>query len=134
MVLPEHDYVWVKETGEINNKKYYHILLMTNKDIYKGLGNFNQDDVYLGILIQQAWCSAMNITYPENRYLVHFPENPTYWLNANSIENQILVLNERCLYLAKHHTKHYGDCERSFSCSRSFLQQRGSLLPFNWVI
>lgn len=54
MVLPEHDYVWVKETGEINNKKYYHILLMTNKDIYKGLGNFNQDDVYLGILIQQA--------------------------------------------------------------------------------
>lgn len=60
----------------------------------------------------------MNITYPENRYLVHFPENPTYWLNANSIENQILVSNERCLSLAKHHTKHYGDGEHSFGCSQ----------------
>ncbi|AYY82802.1 hypothetical protein I5F07_14420 [Proteus vulgaris] len=34
----------------------------------------------------------MNITYPENRYLVHFPENPTYWLNANSIENQMELM------------------------------------------
>ncbi|MDH0356653.1 inovirus Gp2 family protein [Morganella sp. GD04133] len=116
----EIHYVWVKEVGEINNKNHYHILLMVNKDIYKGLGNFNQNDVCLGILIQQAWCSAMNIPYPENRYLVHFPENPTYWLNANSIEieNQISALNERCLYLAKHHTKHYGEGERSFGCSR----------------
>lgn len=116
----ELHYVWVKETGEMNNKKHYHILLMVNKDIYKGLGNFNQNEVCLGILIQQAWCSAINIPYPESRYLVHFPENPTYWLDANSIEieNQISAVNERCLYLAKHHTKQYGDGERSFGCSR----------------
>ncbi|WP_025153720.1 inovirus Gp2 family protein [Morganella morganii] len=116
----EIHYIWVKEIGETNNKKHYHILLLVNKDIYNGLGNFNQDDVCLGLLIQQAWCSAMNIPHSDNRHLVHFPEKSTYWLNTNSIEieNQISALNERCLYLAKHHTKHYGDGERSFGCSR----------------
>lgn len=113
-------YVWVREVGEINNKKHYHVLLIVNKDIYKGLGNYGQDELCLGMLIQQAWCGAINTDYPKNRYLVHFPENPTYWLDANSteIENQISALNERSLYLAKHHTKHYGDGERSFGCSR----------------
>ncbi|MBP6082889.1 MAG: inovirus Gp2 family protein [Providencia sp.] len=116
----ELHYVWVREIGEVNNKKHYHALLMVNKDIYKGLGNYSQEDICLGVLIQQAWCSAISTDYSENRYLVHFPENPTYWLDANSteIENQISTLNERSLYLAKHHTKHYGDGERSFGCSR----------------
>nr|WP_272518223.1 MULTISPECIES: inovirus-type Gp2 protein [unclassified Providencia] len=30
----------------------------------------------------------------------------------------IFELNQRCRYLAKEHTKYYGDGERSFGCSR----------------
>lgn len=114
------NYIWVKEIGEKNNNKHYHVLLLVNKDIYHTLGNYDQDEPNLGILIQQAWCSAINAAYPENRYLAHFPDNPTYWLDAHSpeIEKQISALNERCLYLAKHHTKQYGEGERSFGCSR----------------
>lgn len=113
-------YVWVREIGMKNNNKHYHILLLVNKDIYHTLGNYSQDNLCLGVLIQQAWCSAIHIPYSGKCYLVHFPEKPTYWLDANSIEieNQISALNQRCIYLAKHYTKHYGDGERSFGCSR----------------
>lgn len=113
-------YIWVREFGEINNKKHYHILIMVNKDIYKGLGNYDADDINLGKLIQQAWCSAINVDYLTYKELVHFPTKPTYWLdkNAPDIKGQILQLKIRCLYLTKNHSKHYGDGERSFGCSR----------------
>ncbi|MCV5491647.1 inovirus Gp2 family protein, partial [Escherichia coli] len=51
-------YAWVREVGELNRRKHYHVLLLLNKDFYHGAGNYNSDDS-LYALIQQAWCSAL---------------------------------------------------------------------------
>lgn len=113
-------YVWVREFGEINNKKHYHVLLLLNKDVYWSLGDFIKTEGTLYTLIQQAWCSAIEVNYPDERYLVHIPDNAVTWLDNNEAynENTIFKLNQRCSYLAKEHTKYYGDGERSFGCNR----------------
>ncbi|ENF0690270.1 MULTISPECIES: inovirus Gp2 family protein [Morganellaceae] len=113
-------YVWVREFGEIKNRKHYHVLLLLNKDVYKGLGDFKKTEGTLYALIQQAWCCAIGIDYPTDRYSVQIPDKAVTWLdNSNTYnENSIFELNQRCRYLAKEHTKYYGDGERSFGCSR----------------
>ncbi|HHH4168823.1 TPA: inovirus Gp2 family protein [Providencia stuartii] len=113
-------YVWVREFGEINNKKHYHVLLLLNKDVYWRLGDFIKTEGTLYALIQQAWCSAIGVNYPAERYLIHIPDNAITWLDNNKPNNEstIFELNQRCRYLAKEHTKYYGDGERSFGCSR----------------
>lgn len=113
-------YVWVREFGEINRKKHYHLLLLVNKDVYWGLGDYTRTEGTLYALIQQAWCSAIGVNYPAERYLVHIPDNAVTWLDNNNANNEstIFELNQRCRYLAKEHTKYYGDGERSFGCSR----------------
>ncbi|MCI9780125.1 YagK/YfjJ domain-containing protein, partial [Proteus mirabilis] len=37
-------YVWVREYGERNKQKHYHLLLLLNKDIYYTLGRYNESD------------------------------------------------------------------------------------------
>ncbi|WP_272664506.1 inovirus Gp2 family protein [Providencia sp. PROV174] len=113
-------YVWVREFGEINNKKHYHVILLLNKDVYWGLGDFIKTEGTLYALVQQAWCSAIGVNYSTERYLVHIPDNAVTWLDNNNANNEstIFELNQRCRYLAKEHTKYYGDGERSFGCSR----------------
>lgn len=113
-------YVWVREFGEINHKKHYHVLLLVNKDVYCGLGDFRKTDNTLCALVQQAWCSAIDVDFPAERYLVHFPDNACTWLDSNAPHNDIAVekLNQRCRYLAKTYSKDYSDGERSFGCSR----------------
>lgn len=113
-------YVWVREFGEINNRKHYHVLLLLNKDVYCNLGDFIKTEGTLHALIQQAWCSAIGVNYPSERYLVHIPNNAVTWLGNNKTDNEITIyeLSQRCNYLAKEHTKYYGDGERSFGCSR----------------
>ena len=112
--------MWVREFGEINHKKHYHVLLLVNKDVYCGLGDFRKTDNTLCALVQQAWCSAIDVDYPAERYLVHFPDNGCAWLDSNAPHNDIAVekLNQRCRYLAKTYSKDYSDGERSFGCSR----------------
>nr|WP_267483580.1 MULTISPECIES: inovirus-type Gp2 protein [Photorhabdus] len=35
-------------------------------------------------LIQEAWLSALQLSHqPEYRTLIHFPENPLYYLDTN---------------------------------------------------
>uniref|UniRef100_UPI00234A51DE inovirus Gp2 family protein n=1 Tax=Providencia sp. PROV209 TaxID=2949906 RepID=UPI00234A51DE len=89
-------YVWVREFGEINNKKHYHILLLLNKDVYWSLGDFIKTEGTLYTLIQQAWCSAIGVNYPDERYLVHIPDNAVIWLDNNETynENTIFELNQ----------------------------------------
>ncbi len=53
-------YVWVREVGERNRRKHYHVLLLLNKDFYHGAGRYDADDS-LAALIQQAWCSALGL-------------------------------------------------------------------------
>ncbi|HDR2751159.1 MULTISPECIES: YagK/YfjJ domain-containing protein [Enterobacterales] len=72
-------------------------------------------------LIQKAWLSALRISgFNEYRTLVHFPENPRYYLNinANNFRQVYEDLSFRLSYFAKKRTKSYSREIRSFGCSQ----------------
>lgn len=111
------NYVWVREYGEINGKKHYHVLLFLNKDVYYGLGYYQEDSRNLSAMIRQAWCSATRLTHPDFFSLVHFAH--VYHLNKNKADivakvDEVMACGS---YLAKNVTKHYGDGERSMGSS-----------------
>ncbi|OGQ56304.1 MAG: hypothetical protein A3J24_08595 [Deltaproteobacteria bacterium RIFCSPLOWO2_02_FULL_53_8] len=113
-------YAWVREVGPINGKMHFHALLLLNKDVYHSLGDFNEKSGNLSAMIRQAWCSALRLPFPEYQQLVHFPREGVVYMDTNHqnfIQQQQLVL-DKADYLAKEATKHYGDGQRSFGCSR----------------
>ena len=112
-------YVWVREVGELNRRKHYHVLLLLNKDVYHGAGNYNADDS-LYALIQQAWCSALRLESTKYRALANMAENGCYYLNRNApgYMQHVTELLKRMEYLAKDHTKCYDDGYRSIGTSR----------------
>ncbi|AZK61595.1 MULTISPECIES: inovirus Gp2 family protein [Pectobacterium] len=112
-------YVWVREIGERNRRKHYHVLLLLNKDFYHSAGNFNADDS-LSALIQQAWCSALSLNPERYTALVNMTAKGCYYLNGNSPDyrEQVTGLMRRMDYLAKDNTKCYDDGYRSIGSSR----------------
>lgn len=76
----------------------------------------------LASLIREAWLSALQLgPYPEYRTLVHIPDNPLYYLDANATDYRAVYdkLTFRLSYFAKERTKSYSRDERSFGCSQS---------------
>lgn len=114
-------YVWVREFGPKNGKRHFHVLLLVNKDVYHSLGDFKAESGTLAAMIQQAWCSALRLPFWENRQLVHFAIGGVMYMDANhaQFQQQKQQVLERADYLAKEATKHSGDGQRSFGCSRS---------------
>ncbi|WP_248004921.1 inovirus Gp2 family protein [Serratia surfactantfaciens] len=112
-------YAWVREVGERNRRKHYHVLLLLNKDFYYGAGKFDSNDS-LAALIQQAWCSALNVDREQYSALANLTKNGMYYLNGNSSDymQQVTDLLKRMDYLAKDHTKCYDDGYRSIGTSR----------------
>ncbi|WP_312179956.1 inovirus Gp2 family protein [Pantoea sp. CTOTU46764] len=112
-------YIWVREVGELNRRKHYHVLLLLNKNIYKGPGNFDSDNS-LAALIQQAWCSALSLDWEQHRYLVHFPEKACCYLHGNSANymQEATDLMRNIDYMVKNYSKPYGDGYRSIGSSR----------------
>jgi len=112
-------YIWAKEQCE-SVMPHYHLALLLNNDAYYTLGDYKTVQDNLAGRIYTAWARALNIEPVKAIGLVHFPErNPTYHLNANSCDfadsfNSIFI---RVSYLAKFHTKHFGDRTKNFSCS-----------------
>ncbi len=112
-------YVWVREIGEKNHRKHYHVLLLLNKDFYHGAGRYKADDS-LYALIQQAWCSALGLDSEHYPALANITQNGCFYLNKNSPDylQRVRELLHRMEYLAKHHTKCYDDGYRSIGVSR----------------
>ncbi|HEJ7040596.1 TPA: inovirus Gp2 family protein [Serratia liquefaciens] len=112
-------YAWVREVGERNRRKHYYVLLLLNKDFYYGAGKFDLNHI-LAALIQQAWCSALNVDREQYSALVNLTKNGMYYLNGNSSDymQQVTDLLNRMDYLAKDHTKCYDDGYRSIGTSR----------------
>lgn len=112
-------YVWVREVGELNHRKHYHVLLLLNKDFYRSAGVYKVDGS-LYALIQQAWCSALGLKLTQYSAFVNMTENGCFYLNRNSPNymGQVTGLLKRMEYLAKNHTKCYDDGYRSIGMSR----------------
>ncbi|WP_288493328.1 inovirus Gp2 family protein [uncultured Pantoea sp.] len=112
-------YILVREVGELNCRKHYHVLLLLNKDFYRGAGNFDSD-TSLAALIQQAWCSALSLEWEKHRHLVHFPEKACCYLHGNSANymQEATDLLRNIDYMVKNYSKPYGDGYRSIGASR----------------
>ena len=110
-------YVWVREYGDVNGKKHYHVLLFFNKDVYHSLGDYSALSGNLSAMIKQAWCSATRLHYRDFSSLTHFGR--VFYLDRNrqNIQHQIDAVAKHGNYLAKNLTKRYGDCKRSIGSS-----------------
>lgn len=111
------NYVWVREYGDVNGKKHYHVLLFVNKDIYHSPGDYSAPSGNLSAMIKQAWCSATRLHHPDFFSLVHFVRVFYLDKNKHDIQYQIERVAEHGNYLAKNVTKRYGDGERSIGSS-----------------
>lgn len=127
-------FVWARERQSAGNC-HYHVAILLNRDAYFTLGNFRNgaDTTALpyesGALmlrknmadrIRQALASALGLDPHLTSGLVHFPQNPVHDLdvNARGYDQQFSEAFYRLSYLAKVASKHYGDYENSFGCSR----------------
>ncbi len=101
-------YIWVKEQV-VSASPHYHVVLFFNKDVYAYLGNYADfDAVNMAARIRKAWCSALQLPFPDYARAVHFPENGVYWLERHSatmncVEYRGFLL--RIAYLFKLHSK-----------------------------
>lgn len=110
-------YVWVKEQNH-DHKVHYHIFILLNKDTYAFLGQYTGID-NLAYMIISAWSSALGVHIDLVRELVHFPENPCYYLDINK-PDFYLILDRfiyRISYMAKIKSKNINQHYRSFGCS-----------------
>lgn len=115
-------YLWVREQPDLSGKKHYHTALLLSTDSFNALGSYDEKGTGLASLIQEAWLSALGMReWPEYRELVHFPDNPLYFLDLNrgGFRETLDDLTRRLSYMAKQRTKIYNSKERSFGCSQS---------------
>lgn len=111
------NYVWVREYGDVNGRKHYHVLLFVNKDIYHTLGDYSAVSGSLAAMTKHAWCSATCLNHPDFLTLVHFGQ--TFYLDRNKLDinDRVQEVLGCANYLAKNVTKRYGDGERSIGSS-----------------
>lgn len=114
-------FIWCRERGS-SSHPHYHLILFFNKDIYAFLGGYRDyDSDNMGTRIQKAWCSALNLPYPENATLVNFPDNPQYIFDrqsARKLDDYFYNFLFRLAYLSKKRTKSRCDGYRNFGSSQ----------------
>lgn len=103
-------YIWVKEKSG-NQGWHYHVALFLNYDVYNCFGLINSSNMNMYNRVLLSWASALGLHPDDAKGLVHIPNNPIYKLDCNSVsinEDMHDVLY-RLSYLAKVHTKPYGE-------------------------
>ncbi|MGE6384727.1 inovirus Gp2 family protein [Pseudomonas sp. NPDC078416] len=94
--------VWVREFGPVSKRPHYHLMIVVNRDAYRGLGNFNSDDDNLARCIQGAWASALKLNAEVYRGLVNFSRGGQYKIINGHGYRQVL---EAMQYLSKEYSK-----------------------------
>ncbi|MFM5728953.1 inovirus Gp2 family protein [Aeromonas veronii] len=114
-------YIWVRERAG-SNCCHYHLVLFFNRNVYRYLGDYrNPDGLNMATRVQQSWCSAVGLVYPDYSALVHFPHNGSYYFDQRSMNLSTGSLNDfllRLAYLCKTSSKGIGDGQRNFGCSQ----------------
>jgi len=109
-------FVWAREFG-LDGSHHFHVLILLNYDAFNCLGDFTLGRSNLYNRVVKAWSSALRGSASEVVTLVHFPENPMYWLyRGNTTSYQALFY--RASYLCKADTKQYPDQGHAFGYSR----------------
>ena len=115
-------YIWVRERDH-GTLPHYHLVLLFNKDVYAFLGNYLDPDANnMATRIQKAWCSALDLAYPDHKSLSHFPRRGVYVFDRQHVLNRDDRYTDfliRIAYFAKQDTKDIADGYRNFGCSQS---------------
>ncbi|RNL68123.1 inovirus Gp2 family protein [Citrobacter sp. MH181794] len=114
-------YGWCRER-DTSVHPHYHLALLFNADVYGYLGNYQDPDAdNMATRIQNAWCSALGLDYPDYATLAEFPPNAVYRfsrfdaLDRNPVYWRFLI---RLAYLAKTRTKDVHSGYRNFGTSQ----------------
>lgn len=89
--------VWVREYGPVSKRPHYHLMIVVNRDAYRGIGDINSDDDNLARCIQGAWASALNLNAEVYRGLVSFSRGGQYniinwpWVSTGAWSDAIPV-------------------------------------------
>lgn len=125
-------YVWCEEKNGSSNY-HYHLLLLLNKDNFRSIGDYTCKNRSKGKckhiyeILMDAWARALDVEKKKAYFLVHIPDNCTYYLHrrndsdnlfSSSFRDEFEALFSRAAYLAKLKTKVYGNNRRSFGSSR----------------
>lgn len=113
-------YTWVKEYSKSDNEHHhYHFFMTFNKDTFCRLGLFEYGLNNLCNLINNAWGSALGIDNHDSWSFIHFPKNPSYFLNRNDecFDDEYKRLIHRLSYMAKYRDKMISKRSRSIGAS-----------------
>ena len=114
-------FIWARERNDAD-QDHWHVMLFLNNDAFNSLGSYQQFGDNNLTRIIEAWGSVTGLDSFSARNLVHIPQNPLYFLKANS-PNFLSVVDDvffRASYFAKLTTKHYGNGSgNAFGSSRS---------------
>ncbi|WP_137819596.1 inovirus Gp2 family protein [Pseudomonas sp. 2FG] len=113
-------YVWAREVGW-GRRPHYHLLILLNRDAYYTIGRLASKRANHIRRIEEAWATALGLTYRQVRGLVQIPENAEYLVNRyvrRGDVDELPALFRRVSYLCKAATKSYGDRQRGFDTSR----------------
>lgn len=109
-------YIWSREVGQ-HGVPHYHVVFLLNNDAFCTLGQYELGRANLFNRLHEAWASALGISVENAVGLVHFPDNPYYFLRREDPAS-IANLFYRASYLCKSDTKQYGDGAHAFGTSR----------------
>ena len=117
-------YSWVREFGELNGNKHYHMLLLVNREVFRNTmlntENSAQPRGLLVGMVARAWAVALRRTGDmANKVPFHLP-GVSYELDRRNGTNTDFFRSYiyHISYLAKEYTKNHDDGERNFGCSQ----------------
>jgi hypothetical protein len=111
-------YSWAKEQN-ISDNPHYHCVIYLNKDCYYSVGDINANEGNLASIIKRAWADTLGMNINNTRGLVQFCGECQLDANSAWIEQYLSDYFVVISYLAKVHTKNYGDGSKCFSCSNN---------------
>lgn len=94
--------VWVREFGPVSKRPHYHLMVVVNRDAYRGVGDLNSNDDNLARCIQGAWASALRLNPDVYRGLVSFSRGGQYYIINGNGYKQVLGAMQ---YLSKEYSK-----------------------------
>lgn len=114
-------YVWARER-DTSKYPHYHLMLLFNRNVYGYLGNYtNRNADNMAVRIQKAWCSAVDLDYPYQGTLAHFPKNQSFKFDRSDALARSPVYEDfllRMAYLAKEKTKNVHQGYHNFGTSQ----------------
>lgn len=109
-------YIWTKEVGN-QGRPHYHLAILLNKDAFCAIGAYAPGRDNMFNRIHEAWASALNLHVGADSGLIHFPDNPYYFLRCDD-RASIEAFFFRASYLCKAATKAFGNGGHGFGASR----------------